>query len=62
MTIDELAEKYNLNPEYVRSIIERTEGLAVKNVAYAPKQPFLLPALGVAGVFVAIVILSELGG
>ncbi|WP_144531413.1 hypothetical protein [Bacillus paralicheniformis] len=61
MTIDELAEKYELHPDYVKSIIERTEGLAIKgNVAYVPKQSFLLPALGVAGLFFAIVILPML--
>lgn len=58
MTIDELAEKYDLHPDYVRSILERTDGLAVKgNVAYVPKQSYLLPALGVAGLFFAIVIM-----
>ncbi|TWJ42203.1 hypothetical protein [Bacillus licheniformis] len=61
MTIEELAEKYELHPDYVRSIIERTEGLAIKgNVAYVPKQSFLLPALGVAGLFFAIVILPQM--
>ncbi|TWJ83444.1 hypothetical protein CHCC15325_4376 [Bacillus licheniformis] len=61
MTIKELAEKYELHPDYVKSIIERTEGLAIKgNVVYAPKQSFLLPALGVAGLFFAIVILPQL--
>ncbi|MCY9266443.1 hypothetical protein [Bacillus licheniformis] len=61
MTIEELAEKYELHPEYLRSIIERTEGIAIKgNVAYVPKQSFLLPALGVVGLFVAIVILPQL--
>jgi len=61
MTIEELAEKYELHPDYVRSIIERTDGLAIKgNVVYAPKQPFLLPMLGVAGLFFAIVILPML--
>ncbi|MEC1437395.1 hypothetical protein P9D57_01245 [Bacillus sonorensis] len=61
MTIEELAEKYELHPEYLRSIIERTEGIAIKgNVAYVPKQSFLLPALGVVGLFVAIVILPQM--
>ncbi|TWN98502.1 hypothetical protein KY998_10820 [Bacillus paralicheniformis] len=63
MTIDELAEKYELHPDYVKSIIERTEGLAIKgNVAYVQKQSFLLPALGVASLFVAIVILPQMIG
>ncbi|MBU8583583.1 hypothetical protein KM911_17945 [Bacillus paralicheniformis] len=63
MTIDELAEKYELHPDYVKSIIERTEGLAIKgNVAYVPKQSFLLPALAVVGLFVAIVILPQMIG
>ncbi|MBU8740385.1 hypothetical protein [Bacillus licheniformis] len=63
MTIEELAEKYELHPEYLRSIIERTEGIAIKgNVAYVPKQSFLLPALGVVGLFVAIVILPQMIG
>ncbi|MCY8663679.1 hypothetical protein MOE03_14465 [Bacillus haynesii] len=36
MAIDELAEKYELHPDYVKSIIERTDGLAIKgNVVYA---------------------------
>ncbi|WP_307892586.1 hypothetical protein [Bacillus swezeyi] len=61
MTIDELAEKYELHPEYVRSIIKRTDGLAIKgNVAYVPKQSYLLPALGVAGLFFAMVIMPML--
>ncbi|MEC0670442.1 hypothetical protein P8875_09755 [Bacillus haynesii] len=61
MTIEELAEKYELHPDYVKSIIERTDGLAIKgDVVYAPKQSFLLPALGVAGLFFAIVILPQL--
>ncbi|MCY9148818.1 hypothetical protein [Bacillus haynesii] len=61
MTIEELAEKYELHPDYVRSIIERTDGLAIKgNVAYVPNQSFMLPALGVAGLFFAIVILPML--
>ncbi len=63
MTIDELADKYGIPPEYVKSIVERTDGLAIKgNVVYAPKQSFLLPALGVAGLFVAIVILPQMIG
>lgn len=63
MTIEELAEKYELHPVYLRSIIERTEGIAIKgNVAYVPKQSFLLPALGVVGLFVAIVILPQMIG
>ncbi|TWK40097.1 hypothetical protein CHCC20347_0555 [Bacillus paralicheniformis] len=63
MTIDELAEKYELHPDYVKSIIERTEGLAITgNVAYVQKQSFLLPALGVASLFVAIVILPQMIG
>ncbi|MCY8035615.1 hypothetical protein [Bacillus sonorensis] len=63
MTINELAEKYELHPDYVKSVIERTDGLAIKgNVVYAPKQSFLLPMLGGAGVFVAIVILPQLIG
>jgi len=49
MTIDELANKYTLHPDYVKSIIERTDELSIKgNVAYVPKQSFLLPLLGVA--------------
>ncbi|ARC76573.1 hypothetical protein MHH84_03260 [Bacillus sp. FSL K6-1109] len=61
MTIDELAEKYELHPDYVKSIIERTEGLAIKgNVAYVPKQSSLLPILGVAVLFFVIVILPML--
>ncbi|WMW48413.1 hypothetical protein RFN66_05490 [Bacillus paralicheniformis] len=61
MTIEELANKYALHPDYVKSIIERTDGLAIKgDVVYAPKQSFLLPALGVAGLFFAIVILPQL--
>ena len=63
MTIDELANIYALHPDYVKSIIERTDGLAIKgNVVYTPKQSFLLPLLGVAGVFAAIVILPQLIG
>ncbi|MCY9280812.1 hypothetical protein [Bacillus haynesii] len=63
MTIEELAEKYELHPDYVKSIIERTDGLAIKgNVAYVPKQSYLLPMLGVAGLFFAIVILPQLIG
>ena len=63
MTIDELAEKYELHPDYVKSVIERTDGLAIKgNVAYAPKQSFLLPLLGVAGLVAVIVILPQLIG
>ncbi|MEC1037616.1 hypothetical protein [Bacillus licheniformis] len=61
MTIEELANKYALHPDYVKSIIERTEGLAIKgNVAYVPKQPFLLPMLGASGLFVTLVILPQL--
>ncbi|OJT67582.1 hypothetical protein BFP46_17565 [Bacillus licheniformis] len=61
MTIDELAEKYELHPNYVKSIIERTEGLAIKgNVAYAQKQSSLLPILWVAVLFFVIVILPML--
>ncbi len=38
MTIDELAEKYEFHLDYVKSIIERTEGLVIKgNVAYVLK-------------------------
>ncbi|MCY8009722.1 hypothetical protein MOJ76_15620 [Bacillus haynesii] len=63
MTIDELADKYELHPDYVRTIIERTDGLAVKgNVAYVPKQSYLMPALGVAALFFAIVIMPKLIG
>ncbi|MCY7789871.1 hypothetical protein [Bacillus haynesii] len=61
MAIEELAEKYELHPDYVKSIIERTDGLAIKgNVAYAPKQSFLLPMLGASGLFVILVILPQL--
>ena len=61
MTIEELAEKYELHPDYVKSIIERTEGLAIKgNVAYVPKQSCLQPILGVAVLFFVIVILPML--
>ncbi|MCY8548673.1 hypothetical protein MOD25_02005 [Bacillus haynesii] len=61
MAIEELAEKYELHPDYVKSIIERTDGLAIKgNVAYAPKQSFLLPLLGASGMFVILVILPQL--
>ncbi|TWJ95209.1 hypothetical protein CHCC20495_0719 [Bacillus licheniformis] len=61
MTIEELADKYALHPEHVKSLVERMDGLAIKgNVVYAPKQPFLLPMLGVAGLFFAIVILPML--
>ncbi|MBU8789024.1 MULTISPECIES: hypothetical protein [Bacillus] len=63
MTIDELANIYALHPEHVKSLVERMDGLAIKgNVVYAPKQSFLLPLLGVAGVFAAIVILPMLIG
>ncbi|KRT94827.1 hypothetical protein ABE068_17790 [Bacillus glycinifermentans] len=63
MTIDELAEKYALHPEHVKSLVERMDVLAIKgNVVYAPKQSFLLPILGVAGLFSAIVILPQLIG
>ncbi|QII47802.1 hypothetical protein G3M81_03165 [Bacillus paralicheniformis] len=63
MTIEELAEKYELHPDYVKSIIERTDGLAIKgNVAYVPKQSYLLPMLGIAWLFFAIVILPQLIG
>ncbi|AKQ71749.1 MULTISPECIES: hypothetical protein [Bacillus] len=63
MTIDELAEKYELHPDYVKSIIERTEGLAIKgNVVYVPKQSFLLPAIGAVGLFVAVAVLPQLIG
>ncbi|MED1659578.1 MULTISPECIES: hypothetical protein [Bacillus subtilis group] len=61
MTIEELAKKYELHPDYVKSIIERTDGLAIKgNVAYVPKQSYLLPMLGVAWLFFAIVIMPML--
>ncbi|KAA6447568.1 hypothetical protein [Bacillus swezeyi] len=61
MTIDELADMYALHPEHVKSLVERMDGLAIKgNVVYAPKQPFLLPVLGVAGLFFAIVIMPML--
>ncbi|MCY9352599.1 hypothetical protein MOE82_17710 [Bacillus licheniformis] len=60
-TIDELANKYALHPNYVKSIIERMDGLAIKgNIVYAPKQSFLLPMLGVALLFAVIVILTML--
>ncbi|HWO96135.1 hypothetical protein PVN28_14915 [Bacillus licheniformis] len=63
MTIEELAEKYELHPEYLRSIIERTEGLAIKgNVVYVPKQSFLLPAIGAVGLFVTVAVLPQLIG
>jgi len=61
MTIEELAEKYELHPDYVKSIIECTDGLAIKgNVAYVPKQSYLLPMMGVAWLFFAIVIMPML--
>jgi len=61
MTIEELAEKYELHSDYVKSIIERTDGLAIKgNVAYVPKQSYLLPMMGVAWLFFAIVIMPML--
>ncbi|MEC3608787.1 hypothetical protein P9126_17640 [Bacillus glycinifermentans] len=61
MTIDELANMYALHPEHVKSLVERMDGLAIKgNVVYAPKQSFLLPLLGGAGLFAVIVILPML--
>ncbi|MGO4966310.1 MULTISPECIES: hypothetical protein [Bacillus subtilis group] len=63
MTIDELANMYALHPDYVKSIIERTDGLAIKgDVVYAPKQSFLLPAIGAVGLFVTVAVLPQLIG
>ena len=63
MTIDELANMYALHPDYVKSIIERTDGLAIKgDVVYASKQSFLLPAIGAVGLFVTVAVLPQLIG